>query len=187
MFKEVSLRIQGVTPLVQHNGQLADPLNEIAKRMKKVSGKKAKTDADFEEMARLEFYGSLYVSDGKVCIPGEVIEAALIGAARKSKKGQQAQYGLICNGVCDLDFPDKDKTPDELWQCGKYRFTRPVRVQRNRVMRTRAKFDDWGSTLLIKYDDGAFNEAEIKDLVKVAGSVVGLCDWRPKFGLFEVK
>jgi hypothetical protein len=51
--------------------------------MKRVSGKRAKTDADFEELARLEFLGGLYLHNGEPCLPGEVIEAALVEAAAR--------------------------------------------------------------------------------------------------------
>lgn len=80
-----------------HSGRLADPLNPIAKAVKKVSSKRMKTDADFAELARLEFLGGLYLHRGEPCIPGEVLEAALIEAARKMRRGQQAKAGVICD------------------------------------------------------------------------------------------
>ncbi len=36
-----------------------------------------KTEADHAEMARLEWYGSLYLQDSKPRIPGEMKEAAI--------------------------------------------------------------------------------------------------------------
>ena len=43
--------------MLLHNGQMANPLNKWAKLMKQISSKRAKTDADYEEMARIEFLG----------------------------------------------------------------------------------------------------------------------------------
>lgn len=186
MKKELSLRIKGIRPLLLHNGDLADPLNATAKEMKRVSAKRAKTDADLEKMARLEWGGGLYIKDATIVLPADVIEAALVEAARKVKKGKQAQYGISCYGAFPLDFPGKDMSLDKLWESGEYRMTKGVRVQRNRVMRTRPIFNDWAATITVEYDDTAFNESEIRDLVRVAGQVVGICDWRPKYGLFEV-
>ena len=94
MFEKYACQITGVAPLILHNGHLADPLNYYAKEMKKISGKRHKTEADLEELARLEWHGSLYVSEGQVVIPGEMIEAHLVGAAKKLKKGQQAKASL---------------------------------------------------------------------------------------------
>src|ERR671914_89551 len=73
MFEKYACQITGVAPLILYNGHLADPLNYYAKEMKKISGKRHKTEADLEELAPLEWHGSLYVSEGQVVIPGEVI------------------------------------------------------------------------------------------------------------------
>jgi hypothetical protein len=70
MLEKYACRITGAAPLILHNVQLADPLNAYAKEMKKISGKRRKTDADLEELARFEWHGSLYVSQGQVVIPG---------------------------------------------------------------------------------------------------------------------
>jgi len=75
-----------------HNGQLADPSNWYSRAIKAISGKRGKTEADYQEMARLEWMGSLYLAQGVPCIPGYVLEATLIGrggAARKEKMGRQ--------------------------------------------------------------------------------------------------
>ena len=41
--------------LIMHNGQTADPLNPFSKAMKEISGKRKKTDTDYEAMANIEF------------------------------------------------------------------------------------------------------------------------------------
>ena len=64
-------RIEGVDPILMHNGQLANPRNSYAKSMKAISSKRNKTGDDFDELARLEFCGGLYMTDGngKPCVP----------------------------------------------------------------------------------------------------------------------
>lgn len=186
MSKQVEFTIRGTTPLLLHNGRLADPLNKTTQDIKKISGKRAKTDADMAQMAKLEWYGGMYLKDGKPCIPGEVLEAMLTSAAKKVKRGSQVQYGLVCPDVFMLKYPDVDKTLDELWDIEDYRKTCGVRVQRNRIMRTRPQFTNWELTFKVVYDPDTFNERDIKELVEIAGSKIGLCDWRPKFGQFEI-
>ena len=96
--KTLNFRITGVSPLIMHNGLLADPLYEGTKLISKISRKRPKTEADLEEMARLEFLYSLYLTDGKPCIPGVVLEAALIGkggAARKMKKSSRTTLSIL--------------------------------------------------------------------------------------------
>jgi hypothetical protein len=53
-YQTLRFKLISVAPLLCHNGQLADPLNDIARQMKKISSKREKTDTDLEELARLE-------------------------------------------------------------------------------------------------------------------------------------
>src|SRR5688572_28760874 len=108
-YETSKFRIRGVVPLVMHNGQLADPLNSYTKELKKVSGKRSKTEADHEQMGKLEWYGSLYLHNGAPCLPGEVIEAAFIEAAKKGKRGPQAKAGVISDGFWPIEY-DGPKT-----------------------------------------------------------------------------
>lgn len=148
-----------------------------------MSGKRGKTDADFEELARLEFLGSLYLSDGKPCIPGEVIEAALVEAARKQKKSQQAKAGILSVGNFPIEY-DGPRVANKLWAEERFRLTVGVRVQRNKVMRTRPIFRDWSSEISVDFMPGQLNRSEVEEMVRTAGAVVGIGDWRPKFGRF---
>ena len=72
-------RLTGLVPLILHNARLADPLDPISKAMKTVSSKRKKTDADFEELARLEFEGGLYMVDDEPVIPARLIYGLLAG------------------------------------------------------------------------------------------------------------
>jgi len=170
-----------------HNGQLADPLNEYARDMKKISGKRDKTEADFAELARLEWYGSLYLHDGKPCIPGEIIEATFLNGAKKRKRGQQAKAGIYCDKNFPLLHNGKGGDLKNMWESGDYKFSVPVVVQRSRVIRTRPKFDGWSAVIEINYDEKLLNPSEVLDILTVCGEQVGLCDWRPKFGRFLVE
>ena len=184
-YKTLNFRITGVSPLLCHNGQTADRLNDFARRLKKVSNKKNKTDADYAEMARIEWYAGLYLQDGKPCIPGPVIEAALAVGAKKSKRGKQVLAGVFCPNNAMLIY-DGPKDVDELWKAGNHRLTIGVRVQRNKVMRTRPIFREWAADLEIIYDPLQLNEEDIGEILRTTGEVIGLCDWRPKFGRFVV-
>lgn len=184
-YKTLSFKIIGVVPLLMHNGQLADPLNEFSRKMRELSSKRDKTDADFQELGRLEWFGSLYLEKGKPCLPGEVLEAALVAAARKQKKGKQAQAGIICPQNYPLTYNGARKIED-LWTDQDYQRRDGVRVQQNRVIRTRPIFKEWSCKIQVQYDDGLLNEQEVKHIVRVSGEVIGVGDWRPKFGRFRV-
>jgi len=151
--------------------------------MKRVSGKRAKTDADFEELARLEFLGGLYLHNGEPCLPGEVIEAALVEAARKMRRGQQAKAGILSNENFPIEY-DGPRTANELWADERFRLTVGVKVQKNKVMRTRPIFREWASEISVDFMPGQLNRAEVEEMVRTAGTIVGIGDWRPKFGRF---
>ena len=62
--KTMKIKITGIRPLILHNGLLADPTNPIVLQQKAITAKKAKkTDADNLELARLEWFGGLYLSE----------------------------------------------------------------------------------------------------------------------------
>lgn len=184
-YQQYQCRITGVTPLLMHNGLLADPCNEITRMMKAVSGKRDKTESDHAELSRLEWFGGLYVHDGKPVLPGEMIEAMLLESAKKKKKGVQAKAGLIVpdNSVLEYEGP---KDIDAMWKSGKFLHKVGVRVQKNKIIRTRPVFYQWAATLDIHFLPGLLNKSDVEGFVEVGGQIVGLGDWRPKFGRFVV-
>lgn len=153
--------------------------------MRKISGKRKKTEADFEQLAKLEWFGSLYLSGGVPCIPGEVLEAGFIEASRKSRRGQQAKAGVVSDGFWPLGY-DGPKDPEQLWENEDYRLTVGVRIQKNRIMRTRPIFREWSATVHLDYLPDQLDKGEIIETMGILGRVVGLGDWRPRFGRFEV-
>jgi hypothetical protein len=181
----LTFRIQGVAPLLMHSGQLADPLNDWARRMKKVSGKRQKTEADHQELGRLEYLGSLYLLNGEPCIPAHVLEASLIAAAKKRREGPLAKSGMFCAD----DFPllyDGPHRPEDLCRDPEFRLVIGVVVQRNRVMRTRPMFREWAADVSIGFLPDVADPAQIRQWLISAGETVGLMDWRPRFGRFAV-
>lgn len=154
--------------------------------MKAISSKRAKTDADFEEMARIEWYASLYLDKSRICIPSEVLEAAFVGGAKKMKLGKQAQAGLFVKDTALLEFDGCDLTVDQIWERDQNRYTVGVRISTNKVMRTRFRVDDWKTAIEVIYDDGLFNAPQISDILRVTGEQIGVGDWRPKFGRFAI-
>lgn len=197
MIQKMAFTVTGLAPLLMHNGRLAAKDDPFARAMAEISSKRSKVDADYEEMARLEFLGGLYTMEttDEPCIPGYVFEATLIGkggAARKERQGKEAAANLYVVN----DFPllyDGPRIPDELWTVTEAGGKRPfvhkslVRVQTSRVTRTRPIFHNWSAHILIEFDTEQLDEATVRRWVEVAGAQVGLCDWRPKFGRFTVE
>lgn len=185
--KLIEVTIEGITPTLTHNGQLSDPMNKWAKAIKEISGKRDKSDDDYVAMARLEWYGSLYLNDQEQpCWPSECIESLLISAAKKSKEGPKAKTGLLIEGMFPILHPGP-KAIDDLWADEGYRMRSPVRVGTSRVIRTRPIFRQWSIDLQIYFSPEVVNKANVMQWLAVGGREVGLSDWRPKYGRYEVK
>lgn len=61
--KTYKVTLIGEAPIMLNNDQTADPLNHIAKAIKKISNKNKKTEADHLELSKLEWFGGLYLED----------------------------------------------------------------------------------------------------------------------------
>ena len=186
MYKAVNFHIRGASPLLMHNGHLADPMNPFAKAMKAISAKRKKTDADYAELAKIEFLGGLYTDEnGQPVIPGEVLEATIVAGAKTSKKGKVAKSAIIVDGNFPLDYAGP-KSRDALFDDANHRHVVGVRVGQARVMRTRPKFNRWSLRFQVNYLPDVLDAGEVGDFVTIAGRVCGLGDGRPRFGRFDV-
>lgn len=161
--------------------------------MGKISGKRKKVESDLEELARLEFLGSLYMSGGRICIPDYVLKACLVGkggASRAMRAGPRAGVGVFPQGPFVLEY-DGPESPDDLWKDETFRHRMPVKVGQARVMRTRPIFEKWAIGGEILFDPDVVNRDQLEGWLEYAGSYVGLCDWRPSkggsFGRFTVE
>jgi hypothetical protein len=140
-------------------------------------------------LARLEFIGGLYYSDNPgVILPAEVLEATINGGARKFKEGMDAKAGLVVMEHAKLEYKDSDLnlTPQELWEKEEYRLQKMVTVSRARILRTRPVFEDWSAEIEVTYEDTVCDASQVYKWLKKAGEIVGMCDWRPRYGRFTV-
>lgn len=183
-YAQVTLKITGLTPLIVHNGQLADPLNKFSKAIKAVTGKRKKVDADYEELARLEFLGGLYLKDSRPCMPSQALEAMMISAAKKQRKGADFKSGMLIEESPYIEY-DGPTNPDELWADERFRIVAGVKVSQSRVMRTRPQFLQWSLQFGVTYIEELLNKRDIIEVATIAGWQIGLCEWRPKFGRFK--
>ena len=184
MIANKTYRIQGVAPLLLKNGQTADPLNDHTKAIAKISKKRNKTEEDHLALSKLEWYGALYVNDqGVVCVPGENIEGTLLGGAKKFKLGPKFKAGCFVDQMPAIEY-DGPKNIDKLWASGNFTDKRLVKIGQVRIVRTRPIFREWGLTFTVQFSD--IDGSDMDKVVEMAGQVIGLCDYRPRFGRFIV-
>lgn len=124
--------------------------------------------------------------DGELCLPGEYLRGAIVGAAkfkqdprspRKSamdlfKAGVISLTPLASLGVKDWDYLDM----------------RRVVVQRNGVTRTRpAMKAGWIAEVQLMINTPEYiDEAFLLDVLGTAGRLIGVGDFRPTYGRFNV-
>jgi len=188
MFEAFRVHIKGRCPLIMHNGQLADPLNDYAKAIKRLTSKRKKTDDDYEAISYCEWEGGLYVDEsGKPCVPGENIERAFYDASKTQKLGQKAKIAILSDGNWPVIY-DGPKDVEALKKDKRFRDTRGVRNPGSgaRIMRTRPIFRIWELRFDLSFDTEHFNKDQIVDILGVMGRTIGLLDYRPKFGRFQV-
>jgi len=182
-WQTVRYKWTSAAPLIMHCGQLADPMCRWTKSLKKISGKRNKTDADHEEMARLEFMGSLYLNADGPILPADVVDGIVQTAAKKTREGMTAKSGCFCSEHARLEYAGP-REAKELWENENFRFASMVRVQQAHVVRTRPIFRDWSAVVTLNIEDTLVDVETVDGWMRVAGTQIGACDWRPKYGRF---
>lgn len=179
--------IRGFSPLLLQSDTLADPISPASKELKTFSGKRKKTDADYEEMARIEWHANIYLNDdGAPCIPAANIQRMLRDAGTLHKNGKTIERACM---MVDEQYPidyEGPKSADELFASGQFLDRRTVVVSRARVVRTRPIFRQWALTFSVAFDPEHINRETLDSTVHDAGRFVGLGTYRPRFGRFEV-
>lgn len=187
---EFTLSISSESAMLMHSARLADPLDPATKALAKVTGKRTKTEDDHHEAARLEHLGSLYFDDTfGPYIPGANMEACLFrGASRFKLMSALKTALLIPEEVNPVEYRGPRDTAG-LWADKTFVHRASVKVGQSRVIRTRPVFPVWSAEFTGTLDTEVIDPDQFEQIVSAAGSLVGLGDWRPRFGRFagEVK
>ena len=185
---EFIIDITGTSALLMHNARLADPLDPITKEKAKVSSKRKKTEEDQELLSHLEWQGGLYWHDAVgPYLPGDNVFKSLIEAARKSKDGKRVEQGLLITTDQNPLVYDGPRTLDEMWEDKRFVHRCTVKQQMSRIVRTRPIFHSWRTQAEGRFDDSVLNAEDVESFAEIAGKYIGVGDWRPKHGRFDVK
>lgn len=202
--QQIHFTLTGISPILLHNGQTADPLNRYAKAMKSLNSKKQKTDEDYVAISRLEWFAGMYhfhsdgsdkidddgkvavSSDCRVIIPAVNLEAALKAGAKKSKLGKSIEAGCFIEDDARLIYDGPDDI-NAIYLDGRFINRSAVKVGMAKVMRTRPIFRKWSLSVVVSIDESVIEVRQVSKAWQDTGRLVGLGDWRPRFGRFEVK
>lgn len=183
----IKVTIQGLAPLLMHSDRFANPLDPMTKAHKALTGKRKKTDDDHEAIAKSEWRGSLYYDDEiGVFVPGQNIDATLIGGAKLQKLGTAFKRGvMVLEDKLPLEY-EGPKNPDKLINDERFVDVRGVRVGTAKLMRCRPIFNKWKLSFTVMFNPDVVNREDVLKAIEDAGIMVGLCDYRPRFGKFEI-
>jgi len=171
----VEVVIRGVAPILFHRWDCAAI---DAKAKAKKNSKEKKSD-------NLESY--VYrCDDGTLGFPGINFHMAMVNAAKSKADPRSPRKSAadLCKAVL-LVTPTISSFGTDKWD---FEDQRRVMVQRNGVTRVRpAMSEGWTLTFRITVLDSSYIDRDfLHDLVNSAGRYVGLGDFRPQFGRFQI-
>ena len=185
--KVVNLKLSGAL-LLTSNVRLANKMDEIAREMSTITSKRKKTDEDLIELARLEFIGGLYLTEGgQVGFPSWNVFRSLQDGAKINKLGKAVERAIVPISADIVPIKHTGPSdPEEMWLKGCYD-QRSVKVGTSTVTRTRPLFTDWSLDVTLNIDTSILNMDDFNMIVRNAGEMVGIGDYRPRFGRFTAE
>lgn len=180
----IEIEITGKTPLLCH--RFTDEAQMAA-----TAGARPAI-ANNRKTPREEAETGLYKDeDGRIGIPAPNILRCLVDAGKFIKIGRgkmTTQKTSLIPAAVELEGVFILLSSKQGWKVD----TRPVRIPTTggRILRHRACFDDWRLAFMVKLDESIITQSVFRDVVDIAGSHIGLGDFRPDckgpFGRFVV-
>lgn len=188
---EFKIRLTGTRPMIQHNGRLANPLDPYTQQLAKLTGKRKKTIEDYAAIMRIESRGATYeTEDGLLGLPTDNVWRSLYDAATAYKRGkdlQRALRPLLPNTVESIEVAGATVNVEDFLTDPTHIFYRSVAVNRNRSMRSRPIVHDWSTVHSFELLDEIIDFGVLEPIFERAGLVVGVGDWRPRYGTYMVE
>lgn len=179
----IELRGDDSEPLIVHNGLLADRQYKWTQELAAVTKKRNKTDEDHDEVARLEWRGSLYYDDDAgPYLPGNNVRRCLLDAARLTKEGKKIERGVIALSRINALQYDGPRQPEKMWEDQRFIHRAIVKVGTSKVVRTRPQFVGWAARVTLSFDSTIIERRDIVRIAQSAGSYIGIGDGRPFYG-----
>ena len=185
----IDFEITGIAPLLMHCDRFANPLAPETIEHKKLTSKRTKTLEDHRAIAKSEWMGSLYYdSELGPYVPSNMIRASLIGGAKLFKLGRHIQRSVIFLESKGFKLEYKGtKDPEKLYGKGEHVDSRSVVVGQARLFRYRPRFPEWTVKGSFSLNEQMLSREDLEKSFEAAGHFCGLGDYRPMFGLYDVK
>ena len=167
--KKISVTIEGTSPI------LMNKYNVEAELERQKGHRITKTYVPKEEAEKSAYWGT-----GKkkvLIIPSQVLYASILNASSFHKIGRRSAKSILAGSIrvepMEISLETKKYEID----------TRPVVIQRNKVLKSRAILKEWKATFEIVYNEQLIANPEIiRTVLKEAGERIGIFDFRPQKG-----
>lgn len=183
---QIDITLTGAKPMLLHNIRLANPLDPYTQKLKEFTAKRKKTDEDLAEIMWWEARGSAYETpEGFLGLPADNLWRSLYDAATAFKQGANLKRALIpATDVAPILVAGDKVYVDDHLKAGNID-TRAVQVSRARTMRSRPIVNPpWTVTHRFELLSDIIDPRDLTPIVDRAGRVVGIGDYRPRFGTF---
>jgi hypothetical protein len=185
--KILRFKFSGDAPLLMHSERGANPLDPGVIAHKQLTSKKKKTDEDLLAIAWSEFQLAIYY-DEKIgpYLPAQNIDRCIQIGAQANKLGKKFASSARC---VDDKIPLLYEGPrgvKSLYDSG-FVDVRSAGIMRARIMRVRPIFREWSAEFDFAYDENEIEEGNVILAAETAGRLIGICDYRPRFGRFSVE
>lgn len=178
----MDVTVIGDSPLIVHAWSQKAKLEMLGKQMKKATGAREAKDpvADFE--------ASLYrLADGGYGFPSVAFKAAAVTAitsvAGMTKVAARQAFQILGEDVDVKGAFEGTMARQNLVRLSGAPTMREdlVRVGMGTAdIRYRGEFADWSARLLVRFNANVLSEAQILNILNVAGFGVGVGEWRPE-------
>jgi len=175
--KKVKITIEGTSPLLMNR-------YNVEAELARGKGKRINKSYDQKEEAEI----SAYWSTGKkkeLIIPSQILYASILNGASWHKVNRRSAKSILAGSI-------RIEPMEISLGTDKYDIdTRPVVIQRARVLKSRAIIKEWKATFEIVYSEDLITDVSIlKTVLEEAGMRIGIMDFRPQkggpFGTFKV-
>lgn len=170
----VKVTIEGVSPLLMRRY----PLEEAEKLRRR-----GEIPSPEEECGK-----AMYRNEDGCYIPSTWISAMLTQAGTKFRaKGRLSYRDVMKTIIVEPEEIPLLKKTGERYETYDVINRSPVVVQRQRIVRSRPQFNSWKATFELEFDEGLVKDEDLRKILELGGKTIGLGDWRPKYGRFEVR
>lgn len=193
---QVNLTLNGKTPIILNNIDLADPEYKYTKMRGEILDKPAKyrTQTDQAALERLEWEGSLYLDeDDRIIFPLFNISRSLQRAGMTWRLGTKITNGVTFDTLTVPLQYDGPADLTELYENPAFRFRKmvnktPTGVKPSMVVCVRPRFNRWSITFTAVVQTDVLDEDDFFRVLTVAGNGQGIGNGRRLgFGMFSHK